>query len=213
MNEMPLLTRAWWGLCTIVGIWYLIPGHSPIELRLATTANASTPTITLATVPTGKPAQDVEPTPDERQKEQTRKQYLDRYARIAQVEQQKFGIPASVTLAQAIHESDAGNSKLARRTNNHFGLKCFSKKCKRGHCENFNDDTHKDFFKKFEGVWESYRAHSEFLKLPRYKACFECGQNFDCWARELQRAGYATSKTYSQNLQRLNQLFNLTQYD
>lgn len=215
MNESPLLNRAWWGLCTLVGIWYLIPGNSPIELRLATSANASTTTLALASAQAGKPA----PAPremsaDERSKDEQRRAYIARYSHSAQQEQEKFGIPASITLAQGLLESDAGNSRLARRTNNHFGLKCFSKKCKPGHCDNFTDDTHKDFFIKYENAWASFRAHSEFLKnAGRYDPCFQCGNDFDCWAEKLKKCGYATSKTYAENLKRLNRLYNLTQYD
>lgn len=72
--------------------------------------------------------------------------YIERFAPIAVQEMEKYGIPASISLAQGLLESRAGTSKLAVQTNNHFGLKCFSRGCKKGHCKNFTDDTHKDFF-------------------------------------------------------------------
>ena len=62
----------------------------------------------------------------------------------------KFGIPASITLAQGLLESNNGESRLTTKNNNHFGIKCFSRKCKKGHCSNFSDDSHKDFFRKYD---------------------------------------------------------------
>jgi len=76
---------------------------------------------------------DYKPSPDDRQ---AALDYIARYAHVAQEEQQKYGIPASITLAQGLLETDAGRSKMAQRDNNHFGIKCFSKSCKRGHCTN-----------------------------------------------------------------------------
>lgn len=66
---------------------------------------------------------------------------------MAKEEMKTYGIPASITLAQGLLESNAGESKLAVDNNNHFGLKCFSRQCKKGHCSNFTDDSHKDFLK------------------------------------------------------------------
>ena len=81
---------------------------------------------------------------------------------------EKYGIPASISLAQGLIESRAGSSKLAVNNNNHFGIKCFSRHCRKGHCTNFTDDTHKDFFRKFPSPWESWRAHSQLLSSGRY---------------------------------------------
>ncbi len=72
--------------------------------------------------------------------------YVKKFTPIAKMEQQKFGVPVSITLAQGLLESDAGESRLAKSSTNHFGIKCFSHHCKKGHCKNFTDDTHKDFF-------------------------------------------------------------------
>ena len=95
--------------------------------------------------------------------------YVKRFKATAVSEMKKYGIPASITLAQGILESNAGASRLANNNNNHFGLKCFSKSCSKGHCSNYHDDDHKDFFRKFDTAWESYRAHSLLLTGKRYR--------------------------------------------
>ena len=70
------------------------------------------------------------------------KSYIEAHAATAQREMDLYGIPASITLAQGLLESNAGESKLATHNNNHFGIKCFSKTCRKGHCSNFTDDSH-----------------------------------------------------------------------
>jgi flagellum-specific peptidoglycan hydrolase FlgJ len=141
--------------------------------------------------------------------------YIEQYAQLAIAEQQKFGIPASITLAQGLLESNAGESKLARNTNNHFGIKCFSRKCKRGHCKNFTDDSHKDFFVQYPNVWSSYRAHSKFLKnASRYAKLFRLEPaDYQGWARGLQKAGYATDRKYGDKLIAIIENLNLDRYD
>lgn len=130
------------------------------------------------------------------------REYVERYAPVAVAEMQQYGIPASITLAQGLLESNAGDSQLAQRTNNHFGIKCFSNKCKKGHCANFTDDSHKDFFVRYDNVWSSYRAHSAFLKnTRRYSPLFQLGPtDYAGWARGLAEAGYATDKKYADKL-------------
>lgn len=141
--------------------------------------------------------------------------YVERYAPLAVVEMQQFGIPASITLAQGLLESNAGESKLARKTNNHFGVKCFSRRCRSGHCANFTDDSHKDFFVKYAQVKNSYRAHSQFLKKTgRYRDLFELGStDYRGWARGLAKAGYATDKLYGDKLIAIIQTLGLEKYD
>lgn len=137
--------------------------------------------------------------------------YVGRFSDVARQEQKQFGIPASVSLAQGLVESRAGNSKLAQKNNNHFGLKCFSRHCKSGHCSNFTDDTHKDFFLKFKSPWESWRAHSKLLMQDRYKNCR--GGSYSQWAWGLQKAGYATDKTYADKLIGVIEEYQLYKYD
>jgi flagellum-specific peptidoglycan hydrolase FlgJ len=141
--------------------------------------------------------------------------YVKRFAPIAVAEKRKFGIPASITLAQGLLESNAGDSKLAKITNNHFGIKCFSRSCRKGHCANFTDDTHKDFFKKFPSAWGSFRAHSEFLEgATRYNKLFKLESNdYQGWAMGLSKAGYATDKKYGEKLIAIIESLGLEKYD
>lgn len=140
--------------------------------------------------------------------------YVKRFAEVARSEMKKFGIPASITLAQGLIESNAGDSRLSRENNNHFGMKCFSKKCKKGHCSNFTDDSHKDFFRKYQTAWESYRAHSIMLGGDRYKHLKKLNKsNYKGWARGLKKAGYATDKRYAEKLIHIIEEMELYQFD
>lgn len=138
--------------------------------------------------------------------------YVKRFAKVAQGEMHKYGIPASITLAQGLLESNAGKSPLANKYNNHFGIKCFSKKCKKGHCSNFSDDSHKDFFRNYPTAWESYRAHSEFLQRKRYQHLLKAS-DYKIWAHGLVKAGYATDQQYGHKLIRLIEELELYRYD
>lgn len=128
------------------------------------------------------------------------KSYIRRFAKIAVTEMHKFGIPASVKMAQGLLESRNGESALSLKNNNHFGIKCFSKKCKKGHCSNFGDDHHKDFFRKYDNAWASWRAHSQMLATGRYKKLIEQGDDYEHWAKGLKKLGYATDKNYDEKL-------------
>jgi flagellum-specific peptidoglycan hydrolase FlgJ len=140
--------------------------------------------------------------------------YIKKYTAVARVEQEKFGIPVSITLAQGLLESDAGESRLARASVNHFGIKCFSGHCKKGHCKNFTDDTHKDFFVVYANAWQSFRAHSAFLKQNRYKELFKLKKNdYKGWAKGLKSAGYATDKKYDEKIIRLVEVLKLNKLD
>ena len=140
--------------------------------------------------------------------------YVAKFAKIAQQEMEKFGIPASVTLAQGLIESNCGDSRLATKNNNHFGMKCFSKKCKKGHCSNFTDDSHKDFFRIYKSAWESYRAHSNLLMGKRYKELTKYGtSNYVDWAKGLKKAGYATDPHYATKLISIVESLELYKYD
>lgn len=139
--------------------------------------------------------------------------YVQRFAKVAQGEMHKYGIPASVTLAQGLLESRAGESPLATKNNNHFGIKCFSKSCQKGHCRNFSDDSHKDFFKVYPSAWDSYRAHSLFLQGKRYQHLRTAAKGYQEWAVGLQKAGYATDQQYGNKLIRLIEGLGLERYD
>ncbi len=139
--------------------------------------------------------------------------YISRYAKIAVQEMKQYGIPASVSLAQGLVESRFGTSKLAVRNNNHFGMKCFSKKCRNGHCSNHLDDHHKDFFRIFKNPWESWRAHSQMLANGRYSSLKKYGKNYRYWALGLERLGYATDRTYAEKLIGVIERYNLHRFD
>ncbi len=140
-------------------------------------------------------------------------QYLKRFGDVAVVEMHKFGIPASIKLAQGIIESRSGHSTLAVKNNNHFGMKCFSKKCKKGHCANFHDDNHKDFFRKYSSAWESWRSHSKMIVSGRYKKLLKYKNDYKNWALGLQSAGYATDKRYADKLIAVINKYQLYEYD
>ena len=140
--------------------------------------------------------------------------YIKQYAPVAIKEQQQYGIPASITLAQALLESNVGTSRLATNNNNHFGIKCFSKSCKAGHCSNHSDDSHKDFFRKYGSAMESYRSHSEFLQKNRYKHLLQLPvTDYKNWAHGLRKAGYATDKRYGYKLINIIEALDLNRFD
>jgi flagellum-specific peptidoglycan hydrolase FlgJ len=126
---------------------------------------------------------------------------------------QSTGIPASITLAQALHESANGTSQLAVKANNHFGVRCSSNwNGKRFHR---NGNKRNYCFRKYNTVEEAYQDRSSFLsKNKKYSFLFEYGQqDYIHWAKGLQRAGYASSKTYAKQLISTIKRYNLAQYD
>ncbi len=140
--------------------------------------------------------------------------YVQQHLDLALAEMHQHGIPASVTLAQALLESQAGTSRLARENRNHFGIKCFSKTCRKGHCRNFADDHHKDFFRIYPNVKDSYRARSRLLQSKRYRHLFDLKtDDYRGWAYGLQEAGYATDSRYADKLIELIEQLELWEYD
>ena len=134
---------------------------------------------------------------------QTREEYIERYKSIAINDMERYGIPASITLAQGILESDSGNSTLARSSNNHFGIKCKSNWS--GPRVYHDDDAKGECFRSYASVEESYRDHAEFLDTsPRYDSLFTyAADDYKSWARGLKAAGYATAPDYAQRLIRI----------
>ena len=129
----------------------------------------------------------------------TREEYIKKHKALAISEMERFNIPASITMAQALLESDNGNSKLASRANNHFGIKCHNSwKGKKFHQD---DDAKDECFRKYKTVKESFRDHSEFLQKERYSDLYKLDKtNYKGWARGLKKAGYATNSRYPQLL-------------
>jgi hypothetical protein len=142
------------------------------------------------------------------------KDYVRDYAPIAIQEMEKYGIPASITLAQGLLESNAGDSKLARESLNHFGIKCRSK-CRGCTCRNYTDDDVYDMFRVFESVYDSYREHSLLLtSAGRYRGLFELDpKDYEAWAYGLKAAGYATDSRYPQKLIQIIKTLDLDKYD
>ncbi len=145
-------------------------------------------------------------------KKQRVQQYLDHFAPLAQAEMRQYGIPASIKLAQALLESNAGDSKLARQSNNHFGIKCRSK-CLGCTCRNYGDDTRYDMFRVFNEVAESYREHSLLLAGDRYKKLHQYGTDYQKWAHGLKACGYATDAKYAEKLIKIIENLALHHYD
>jgi flagellum-specific peptidoglycan hydrolase FlgJ len=124
--------------------------------------------------------------------------YVRRFVAIAKTERQKFGIPVSITLAQGLLESDAGESRLTRAANNHFGVKTFNARVP--HVV-MKDDSPTDKFKKYDTAWESYRDHSLLLMRDHYKSLQYLSKvDYVNWAKGLQKAGYATDPQYAAKL-------------
>lgn len=138
--------------------------------------------------------------------------YLNRYAPIARLEMTEFGIPASITLAQGLLESNAGDSKLAVNSNNHFGIKCRAK-CLGCTCRNYGDDTRYDMFRVFTSAGESFREHSELLNTSRYAKLKKHGKDYKKWAHGLKSCGYATDKNYGHKLVKIIEQLGLDAYD
>lgn len=138
-----------------------------------------------------------------------RQTYIEQYSNLAIAEMKRSGVPASITLAQALLESDNGNSRLARKANNHFGIKCHDWTGPRIY---HDDDRRGECFRKYKDVYESYKDHSDFLvNTSRYDFLFELKpDDYVRWAKGLKKAGYATSRTYADLLIKIiedNQLY------
>ena len=129
--------------------------------------------------------------------------YIEKWAGVAQQEMQRSGVPASITLAQGLLESDSGQSDLASRSNNHFGIKCHSDWT--GGKVMHDAETGKECFRAYKSATESFRDHSDFLRYQdRYKFLFELDPtDYKGWAQGLKKAGYATDPLYPAKLIRI----------
>ena len=140
-------------------------------------------------------------------------QYIDQYKDLAIEQMKRFRIPASITLAQGVFESGAGMSELARKGNNHFGIKCHN--TWRGPSMSYDDDAKGECFRAYKNAYESYEDHSRFLlQGQRYQGLFRLkATDYKGWARGLKAAGYATNPRYADKLIDIIQLYKLYQYD
>ena len=138
-------------------------------------------------------------------------EYINRFAPLAVREMKASGVPASITLAQACLESGFGNSTLATRANNHFGIKCHGWT---GATYYYKSEEEVECFRSYASADESYRDHSDFLHRKRYAFLFDLDRDdYKAWAWGLQEAGYATSPTYAAHLIRLIEEYDLARYD
>lgn len=138
--------------------------------------------------------------------------YVNTYKALAMAEEQRSGIPASITLAQGLHETMAGTSDLVKASNNHFGIKC--KDDWKGQVVYHDDDARQECFRSYATAADSYRDHSDFLRRStRYAFLFQLPPtDYEGWAYGLRKAGYATNIKYSQILIKLIKDYNLQQY-
>lgn len=129
-----------------------------------------------------------------------RQGYIAKYKDWAIEEMERTGIPASITLAQGILESDCGNSDLAVEANNHFGIKCHSSWT--GNTKYKDDDRSQECFRSYPSAFDSFRDHSDFLtNTKRYASLFQLDKtDYKGWANGLKSCGYATERTYATRL-------------
>lgn len=138
--------------------------------------------------------------------------YINRYSQMAVEQQQIYGIPASITLAQGLLESAAGHSTLATKGNNHFGIKCHKEWD--GDFMLRDDDAPDECFRVYSSAAESFRDHSIFLSRPRYKSLYDNDvADYAAWARGLSKCGYATDPNYASRLIAIIERYALYTYD
>lgn len=140
-------------------------------------------------------------------------EYIEIYRDIAVRQQQEYGIPASITLAQGLLESGAGHSRLASEGNNHFGIKCHGKRWNGGKIY-ANDDAPNECFRSYRSADDSFEDHARFLKQKRYAPLFKLKiTDYKGWARTLRQCGYATDKRYADKLIEIIETYELYRYD
>ena len=139
--------------------------------------------------------------------------YVKKYAPAATKNMRFFKIPASITLAQGILESGYGEGTLAKKANNHFGIKCHKEW--KGKSITHDDDEKDECFRSYKNPLRSYRDHSLFLvDRDRYSSLFTLNRkDYKGWAEGLKAAGYATDPKYADKLISLIERFNLTRFD
>lgn len=141
----------------------------------------------------------------------TASDYINQWKDEALFQMVEHHIPASITLAQGLLESGNGNSTLARKANNHFGIKCHGWDGKKVY---HDDDKRQECFRKYKDPRDSYEDHSKFLQQPRYQFLYNYKvTDYKAWAKGLKKAGYATDPKYPKRLINLIENNNLAQFD
>lgn len=143
----------------------------------------------------------------------TREEYIGKYKHVAIQKMKEYGIPASITLAQACLESDNGNSVLAVQANNHFGIKCHDTWT--GEKIYHDDDAKGECFRSYKNAKHSFDDHSDFLRYrKRYEFLFDLDpKDYKAWASGLKKAGYATNPNYANMLIKIIEDNQLYKYD
>lgn len=139
-------------------------------------------------------------------------EYIDTYKVLAMEEMVRTGVPAAIKLAQGIIETEAGNSALVQKSNNHFGIKC--KENWTGEKVSHDDDARGECFRKYPTPQDSYRDHSDFLRTRKhYHFLFDLDPtDYKAWAHGLKKAGYATNPQYPQMLIRYIEQYQLNDF-
>ncbi len=139
--------------------------------------------------------------------------YIEKYKGICKENMRQFGIPASITLAQALLESGSGVGTLCLQANNHFGIKCRTDW--KGSSVKYDDDSAQECFRKYTDPNDSFRDHATFLMAkPWYASLFKLDKkDYKNWAKGLKKAGYATDVKYPEKLINLIEKYQLFQYD
>ena len=170
-------------------------------MKIATFIISTLLCLTLSAAETPKP----EKSPQEK--------YIEQYADIAVSEMYRSGVPASITLAQGLLESRYGQSELAVKGNNHFGIKCHN--TWKGGKMYYDDDEKGECFRKYPSPEQSYHDHSDFLRYrDRYSFLFDFKiTDYKSWAHGLKKAGYATDPAYATKLIKVIEDYKLYEYD
>lgn len=147
------------------------------------------------------------------QRRMSPEEYISLYKELAVVNMKEKKVPASITLAQAMFESDYGNSPLALNANNHFGIKCHTTWS--GPTYTQDDDERDECFRKYDNPLMSFEDHSDFLRnRERYNSLFTLDINdYKGWAHGLKKAGYATNPRYAFKLIEIIERYGLNLLD
>src|SRR5690554_2660255 len=200
-------------LASCKGTKYTSNTKKPTSKPRTTTVVKKPGTTTKPTKPVAKPTETLESTSKTTVYADVIKNYISQYKEIAKDNMRTHGIPASITLAQGILESGAGNGRLAKEANNHFGIKCHTSWT--GETIKHDDDALQECFRKYRHASESFRDHSLFLtSRSRYSELFTLKKDdYQGWAKGLRKAGYATDPKYPDKLISLIERYQLYRYD
>ncbi len=135
--------------------------------------------------------------------------YINRFKRVAIVEMEKFNIPASIKMGQALLASHAGTNSLAKQYNNHFAITCIDG----ANCENFQVGNQSAMIKTYQSAWESWRNHSQLLSTSKYASLKWYKKNYKKWAKGLETAGFSQANNYSEQLIQVIEKYQLYQLD